>query len=64
MSLPPSELDLRFAVFETIREPGRRYTLLSIAEAVGCSKAYVLLLEQRAIAKMKRAARRKELGLS
>jgi DNA-directed RNA polymerase sigma subunit (sigma70/sigma32) len=51
------EAMLRLAVFDTVRTPGRRYTILEIAQATGWSRALVWLIEKRAIEKMRRVAR-------
>lgn len=50
--------DLGLAVFDTIREPGRRYSYREIATATGCSRSLVFLIEKRALAKLKRAFER------
>lgn len=48
--------DLGLAVFDMIREPGRRYTLRQIAAGSGWSRNLVYYTEKSALAKLKRAA--------
>ena len=55
------ELELRLEIFLSIREPGRRYTQAQIAAACGCSRTLIWQMERRALAKLRRAARKRAL---
>ena len=50
------ELDLRLAIFDSIREPGREYSQAEIAAAVGCSRSLIGLIERGAMMKLRAAA--------
>ncbi|NBW13263.1 MAG: hypothetical protein EBR82_35160 [Caulobacteraceae bacterium] len=55
------EFLLRLEVFELIREPGRCYTLREIAAATGVQHGTLHWIEQRAMEKLSREARRRGL---
>ena len=56
-----AEMELRLAIFDSIREPGRRYTQAQIAAACGVSRATIWQMEQRALRKLREAAQRRRL---
>ena len=55
-----AELELRLEIFLSIREPRRRYSAAQIAAACGCSRTLIWQMERRAMAKLRRAAAKRQ----
>jgi len=64
MSAPnhKAEIDLGLAVLEAMRTPGTRLTHRQIAAFCGCTWQAIWQIEQKALLKLRRAAKRKGLG--
>ena len=56
-----AEMELRLTIFDSIREPGRRYTQAEIAAACGVSRATIWAMERCALRKLRQAAERRKL---
>ncbi len=52
----PTLLDL--AIFETIREPGRKYSFDALGEVFGCSRTQIYWIQQSALRKLREASGR------
>jgi hypothetical protein len=58
-----AHIDLWLSLLETIRPAGLAMTQTQIADYIGCGTMVVYTAERSAIAKMQRAAKRRERGL-
>lgn len=57
-------MDLGLEILLATRPAGKRYTHREIAAYCGCTWAYIWLIEQKALRKMKRAAIKREIALA
>ena len=57
-------IDLWLELLETIRPEGLALSQKQIADYVGCGRTVIHTHEHQAIAKMRRAAKRRERGLA
>lgn len=57
-----ASIDLGLEVIEMVRKPGQRLTQRDLAEICGCSPSAIYLIELKALEKLRRAVRRRELA--